>query len=246
LLDGFGFEVDGQRVELPLVTQRVVAFLALHERPLLRTYVAGCLWLDKSTERSHANLRSALWRLRRPAGQLVECCGAHLRLSAAVEVDVHRVTAVARAQLDAPESTDLDAGSVLLAGDLLPDWYDDWVVVARDRFRQLRLHAIEASCERLTRARRYADAVDLGMVAVAAEPLRDSAHRVLIRAHLAEGNAAEAAHRYVLYRDLIWEALGVEPSRDLKALVAGINDSRATGHRHDRATSATPPAQAGR
>jgi hypothetical protein len=34
---------------------------------------------------------------------------------------------------------------------------------------------------------------------VAAEPLRESAHRALIKAHFAEGNPGEAAHQYRLF-----------------------------------------------
>ena len=66
LLRGFELWCDGERVTLPMSAQRVLAFLALHDRPVLRLYVAGSLWLDASEERSYANLRSALWRLRRP------------------------------------------------------------------------------------------------------------------------------------------------------------------------------------
>jgi DNA-binding SARP family transcriptional activator len=220
LLDGFEFESDGERIEMPVSTQRVVAFLAFHERPLLRTYVAGCLWTDKSSERSYANLRSALWRLRRPAAALIESHDTHLSLAPDVDVDLRRVMSVARSHLDGTDEAPLDRDSVLLSGDLLPDWYDDWVVVERERLRQLRLHALEALCHNLTDAGRFGEAVDVAMTAVAAEPLRDSAHYALVRAHLREGNTAEGARQYLAFRDLVRAELGVEPSTRLTALVA--------------------------
>ncbi|MGH3665463.1 MAG: hypothetical protein ACRDU8_05150 [Egibacteraceae bacterium] len=65
LLDGFAVECAGEGLPLPLSVQRVVAFLALHDRRLLRGYVAGRLWPDAPEQRSAASLRSALWRLRR-------------------------------------------------------------------------------------------------------------------------------------------------------------------------------------
>ena len=46
-------------------------------------------------------------------------------------------------------------------GELLPDWYDDWVLLERERFRQLRLHALDALCDDLTRAGRHWDAEHL-------------------------------------------------------------------------------------
>lgn len=219
LLDGFRYERAGEQIELPLGTQRLVAFLAIHRRPLLRTYVAGCLWLDKSTERSYANLRSALWRLRRPAERLVDSVGASICLAGDVEVDVDRVVDIARGRVRGGDHTE-----VLLAGDLLPDWYDDWVVLERERLRQVRLHALEALCRNLTDSARYGDAVLAGMAAISAEPLRESAHYVLIRAHLAEGNAAEAVRQYLRFSQLVREALGVKPSSRLNALLAEAVD----------------------
>lgn len=231
LLDGFAFESDGQSVDLPVGTQRVVAFLAFHERPLLRTYVAGCLWLDKSSERSQANLRSALWRLRRPADRLVECHGPHLALCRGVDVDLRRAVGVARAQLDGTEGTTVGADSVLLSGDLLPDWYEDWVIGERERLRQLRLHALDALCRNLTKAGRFGEAVDVGLTAVAGEPLRESAHLALIAAYLAEGNPVEAGRQYLRYRDLARDELGLAPSPALTALVCAAIDVERLEHR---------------
>ena len=57
------------------------------------------------------------------------------------------------------------------------------------------------------------------MAAVAAEPLRESAQRALIRAHLAEGNRSEALRQYRSYESLLRDELGLEPTSDLKALV---------------------------
>jgi DNA-binding SARP family transcriptional activator len=233
LLDGFQLECDGSIVEVPLSAQRLVAFLAVHERPLLRTYIAGSLWLDNSEERAHANLRAALWRLRHNSAHLVESRGAHLRLAPNVDVDLHRAVQVARAQIQGV-TTLPEVGAhmrLLLSGDLLPDWYEEWIGVERERLRQLRLHALEALCERLTAAGRFGEAVDVGLAAVAVEPLRESAHRALITAHLSEGNAFEAARQYESYRRLLWDALAAEPSAQLEQLVACRLDVDAPSNR---------------
>ena len=78
------------------------------------------------------------------------------------------------------------------ADDLLVGWYDDWVDLERERFRQLRLHVLDQIGELLLRAQMYCETVQVGLVAVASEPLRESAQRLLVRAHLCEGNLAEA------------------------------------------------------
>jgi DNA-binding SARP family transcriptional activator len=221
LLDAFELRCEGECVDLPLSAQRLLAFVALHERPLLRVYVAGMLWLDASDERAGASLRSSLWRLNRPGHALVEATSTHLRLAPAVDVDLRRAFGLAHRLLDGSASDeDLDSAQAALGGELLPDWYDDWLLFERERFRQVSLHALEALAELLVRAGRLAAALEAALGAVRAEPLRESAHRALIRVHLAEGNRGEALRQYELCRRLLRDRLDVEPSPQLAALIS--------------------------
>ena len=56
-------------------------------------------------------------------------------------------------------------------------------------------------------------------VIACADPLRESANRVLIEAHLAEGNLIEARRTYERYRDSVRRELGVDPGEQLASLV---------------------------
>ena len=109
-----------------------------------------------------------------------------------------------------------------LTGELLPDWYDDWLLIEREKYRQLRLHALEALATQLTALARYGEAAETALTAIAGEPLRESAHRVLIRVHLAEGNPSEALRHYRLFRELLLTELGLEPSEQIAELVGGL------------------------
>jgi DNA-binding SARP family transcriptional activator len=224
LLGGFELVQDGREVPLPWTAQRVLAFLALQRRPVRRPYVAGLLWLESDEGRSSGSLRSAIWRLRRPACDLVEAVSGHLRVACTVVVDVHEVVAAA-SRLEDP-TADLNGIPELIStldGELLPDWYDDWVLMERERLRQIRLHALENMCRRLVAERRYGRAVDAGLAAVRAEPLRESAHRALIEAHLAEGNHGEAVRQYQAYRGVLMRELGdTAPSTAMKELIGTI------------------------
>jgi DNA-binding SARP family transcriptional activator len=223
LLRGFRLESRGRLVDLPLGSQRLVAFLALHQRPLQRVFVAGSLWLDQAEEKANASLRTAIWRLRRLGFPVIESTRSHVELSASVTVDLHESDLRAKQVLrhQAPSSVQpLDL--LLQDGDLLADWYDDWVMLERERFRQLRLHALEALCDDLAAAGSYALAVEAGVACVAAEPLRESAHRTLIRAHCAEGNYGEASRQYHLFRRLVSDQLGLEPSAEMKRIAASL------------------------
>jgi DNA-binding SARP family transcriptional activator len=227
LLSSFELTSAGDPVSLPVPAQRLLAFVALRDRPVLRTYVAETLWLDSTEKRACGSLRSALWRLRRPGFELVDVTSGRLRLDPRVVVDVRMVLGWARRVLDAPDGAAGELPGVgklagAIFGELLPDWYDDWLVVERERLRELRVRALERVCERLTALRRFGPAIEAGLAAVYAEPLRESAHRCLIGVYLAEGNQAEALGAYRAYRDLLHHELALEPSARMDELIGGL------------------------
>jgi DNA-binding SARP family transcriptional activator len=223
LLGGFRVVADGRENTIPASTRRLVAFLALRGRPAERAHVAGCLYTDKSEERAQANLRSALWRLRQCAHQLVEADPTRVWLRSGVEVDIDEAVCSARRLIDERVAiADPSFDKALFCGDLLPEWYDDFVELERERLRQLRLHALEAVGRRLLRLGRHAEALDAALVAVAHEPMRESAHRLTIEIHLAEGNPSEAVRQYGLLERILDDELGVAPSSDARRLVVEL------------------------
>jgi DNA-binding SARP family transcriptional activator len=65
-------------------------------------------------------------------------------------------------------------------------------------------------------------ALQSGLAAVRADPLRESAHRAVIAAHLAEGNRMEAIRQYRVYRNLLNKELNTEPTSAMERLVEGL------------------------
>jgi DNA-binding SARP family transcriptional activator len=177
--------------------------------------------MDASEARANASLRTSLWRLGEFGYRLVRATTTQLALAPDVDVDVRAVRGAAEAVISGRGG---GAATSLLerSGDLLPDWYDDWVFIERESFRQLRLHALETLCESLTRARRFGEATRAGLAAVEGEPLRESAHRALIRTYLAEGNPGEALRQFTFFRRLLAQQLGLEPSDEMRALIGSV------------------------
>jgi DNA-binding SARP family transcriptional activator len=101
--------------------------------------------------------------------------------------------------------------------ELLPGWYDEWVIFERERIRQRMMHALEVLSRLLRIHGRYGEAIDAAMDAVAVEPLRESAHRALAEAHFAEGNYGEARGAFLRYREITRRELGIEPSGVFRA-----------------------------
>jgi DNA-binding SARP family transcriptional activator len=223
LLDGFRLAHDDRQVTLPASSQRLLAYLSLHDRPLGRTRVAFTLWTNADETRAFGALRSALWRLRRVPHPLVVTRPQGLALAPGIRVDLREGMGLANALLDGDGDGDwTGVHASQLQGELLPDWYDDWVVRAREQFDELRVHALEALSERNLRAGRHARAIEAGLAAAHAEPLRESTHRALIRAYVAEGNHAEALDHYRRFARRLRDEVGMRPSDQMDTLVRAI------------------------
>ncbi|TQN42887.1 DNA-binding SARP family transcriptional activator [Blastococcus colisei] len=233
LLDGFTLELQGvgrdAAPELPRTVQRLIAHLSLTRRPA-RTAIAGKLWPEVTEEHAHGSLRSSLWRVHKVAPGLITVSGGTLSIARDVLVDVHELVAWARQALDPScSATDvLAAGDLGLPGELLPGWYEDWVLLERERLRQLRMHALEALAEKYAAAGRYGEAVQAAYAAVRAEPLRESAHRTVVRVHLAEGNVAEAVRAYESFHEMLADEMGAAPTPQMRRLVDNLPGRRAT------------------
>lgn len=217
LLGGFACTTAGRDVELPIGAQQLLAFLALHG-PSTRCAVAGSLWPEVTDAHALASLRTRVWRLRKTVPGAVDTHGQLVTLGTGTWVDSQAQERLAASLLhhtlrDSPLlCTDLP---LLRSGELLPGWYDDWVSIARERLRQLRLQALEVAVELLLDQQETDVALDLALQAVQAEPLRESAHAALIRVHLATGNAAEARRQFGVCSALLERELGLAPSARL-------------------------------
>jgi DNA-binding SARP family transcriptional activator len=223
LMGRFALWQGRRELEIATGSQRLIALLALRDRPAGRLHVAATLWPDSPTERSLAVLRTALWRVNQASKQVIVAAPSLLRLDDNIEVDVHELLAFAR-QLNQMEKP-LDAvyansvGVANLVSELLPDWCDDWLQDEREELRQTRLHALDGLAWRLSESGLFADAIQAALAAIRLEPLRESAHRTLIAMHLAEGNRSEAWRQYHRCRRLLREELGIEPSDSMRLLL---------------------------
>lgn len=219
MLDEFRLEYGDVVVRAPRSVQRLVAYLGLFP-PRPRVLVSGTLWPDVSEQRAAGSLRSTVWRLQKLCPRMLTSHREDIALAPHVQVDVRDFMVAARQLL----ARSTDSVSVLPAqlvswGELLPGWYEDWVLLERDRIRQLRLHALEELADQLARRGQFSLALEAALNAVNAEPLRESAHRSVARVHLAEGNPAEAVQRYETFRCLIGGELGLSPTQEFLHLI---------------------------
>jgi DNA-binding SARP family transcriptional activator len=230
LFGGPYITVGRRRMDVPEGSKRLLAFVALHDRPVERRHAAGTLWPIGDDCRAAGNLRSALWRLKRACVPLIVADKCSLSLRDDLLVDLHVVSEWASRLINGSEAaSDMVVRPWGLDSlELLPGWYEDWALMERERVRQRLLHALEALSVAFVHSGRCAEAIEVAMLAVSNEPLRESAQRALIEAHIAEGNWVEGRRRFDAYRHLMLRELGIEPHSLLFDLVGQNGDFEST------------------
>lgn len=225
LLGKFEVLADRAPVRTQPCTRRLLAFMALQERPVTRYHLTATLWPDTDEGKAAANLRSTLWRLGGRDGPFLSTLDDALTLEDGVEVDVAELRCLTDRLLGGDAApVDVRASMQLLEKELLPGWCDEWVLVERERLRLLQLHALERLAGDLLGVRDFVHALECCLTLVRMEPFRESAHRLLIATHVAEGNLAHALQHYNAFRDLLWQELRLHPSPQMEALMASEVD----------------------
>lgn len=218
LLGGFSLHHQGKKA--PATSRRLVALVALHG-PISREVAAEELWPDAPGKRSAARLRTCLWRLRRSgANPIVHSDKELLALTPDTVVDLREWLTLAMRILERPQTAATTPLTALTSpGELLPGWYDEWVLWERERLRQLALHVLETAAAHLLAIGRHAAALELALAAVRRDPSRESAHRLAVEVHLAQGNRGEAYRQYLCCARALAAELGQRPSEPLRALL---------------------------
>jgi DNA-binding SARP family transcriptional activator/DNA-binding HxlR family transcriptional regulator len=225
VLDTFDLRVDGVSAELSPGSQRLLVFLALRDRAIARIALAGTMWPDVSDGHAGDSLRSAISRLEPPARAAIRSSSTGLRLAEGVTIDLHEMQGLAQRLMHAGEAQDSDVSSASIAAlsrELLPDWYDDWVLPEAEDWRHLRMNALEALARQLLETGMLGEATTAARAAMRIDPLRESPQATLIRVQLAMGDQAAAVDVLDRYRTLLLAAVGLPPTKQLADLVSGI------------------------
>jgi len=198
---------------------RLLAYLALnweqlHRRELLQTL----FWPDKSSRPAANNLRQALWHLRQALPpETLRLQGDTLQWNPAKPPWVDALAF--EAALDAD---DLDAALELYAGPLLPDAYDEWALLERERLHLRYLTGLETRAHQLYKSRHWEDALTDAENLLAADPLNEVAARLVMACHWALGRREPARRCHDAYRQRVQRELGADPLPETTALYQRI------------------------
>jgi DNA-binding SARP family transcriptional activator/tetratricopeptide (TPR) repeat protein len=201
------------------------AYLVLNrDRDCGRAELIDLLWPERPPAAAETALSALLSKLRKALGDGALAGRSELRFlpGAAIDVDLEAAaTSAARAEaaVDAHDWAEA-AGRArdVLAVDLqtfLPDCDGPWVNELRRELETIRLRALEALGESCLHqgGRELGAAEQAARAAIAAAPFRESAHRLLMEVHEAQGNPAEALRVFEELRVLLRDELGTTPGQ---------------------------------
>jgi SARP family transcriptional regulator, regulator of embCAB operon len=209
-------------VPVALRQQRLITALAMNG-PRPRSFLIGLLWPEHAESRAMESLRVSVHLITKQVPGLLINEGAVLSLSDLVDVDLHRV----RSQIRQLNQVGLngDAASCLHElrhADLLPGWYEDWIIFEQTRLRQDRLRAfLIIARESLARCD-YEIALEASEAALELEPLYERAVGLLIQAERQQGNNASALRAFEKYQGQLRAEMGIAPSEAMRRLVADV------------------------
>ncbi|MEJ8280140.1 AfsR/SARP family transcriptional regulator [Pseudonocardia spirodelae] len=226
VLGAFGLRAGDRAIPLPVDSRRLVAYLAVHPRPQPTAALAATLWPGVGPVPAARLLDEAVAGVD-VAGLLAADDLGRLHLGDDVVVDLAEAMLLVRG-LSAPSMlrTVREIGcpeTALLEADILPSWTAPWIAVERERFRQLRLSALEGLSGTLTAADRHDDAVAVARRAVATAPSRERSRRALVEALLAGGHVADALAEYEEFQRLMRNSVGATPDSELDRLLAPLD-----------------------
>lgn len=114
----------------------------------------------------------------------------------------------------------------------------DWVEFQRRRLKRVRLRALECLARVWLANNEPLLAVEAATEALSLDPFRETSHQLLMRAHAAAGNPAEAVKSYHHLRALLAGELDTDPSQETEAIYMqllcypGRYDERPAGQQH--------------
>jgi len=216
----------------------LLAYLVLADgRPVRKSELAEILWPDgppPSWEVSVAalasKLRAQLGRGALPRGVIDGALGSYqLSLPPDSWVDVREVAAnvyqaegaLLRGDVRAAAPHALIAASISRRG-FLPEDTGEWVERIRGQLIAQRMRALEILAESLLGSGDHARAVTAASDVLELDPYRETGYQLLMRAHAAAGNRAEALLVYERCRRLLSGELGIDPSPSTEAVYLAI------------------------
>ena len=212
--------------------ESLLAYLVLNPHAHAREKLAALFWGDTSNDQARLSLRVALAALRKELGDdllIADRETVQINPDFPIWVDAKEIERLSDSEIDAPIAQSLNRLISLYSGDLLPDFYDDWILIERERLRALYVDALLRLIQHARSSGEYARVIELAQKLLATEPANETAHQHLIFCYLALGDRAAALKQYATCERALRDELNVAPAPETRALYARAQTQEARG-----------------
>lgn len=219
---------------LPGRAQELLAYLVLHRRNHPREKVATLMWPRGSTERAKSYLRKALWQLRQSLDSadadgppLLQVDDDWMRIHPEADVWVDatvfenafdEVCDSSTAELTLAQIKGLKKAASLYTGDLLENWYREWCLRERARYKDMLLRVLDRLTRCCERQQWYDSGIEYGLRALRLDPARERIHRQLMRLRARAGDRTGALRQYERCVEVLDRELGVRSTTATRRL----------------------------
>jgi adenylate cyclase len=229
LLGQFKLQADELPIELPSrPAQSLLAYLALNAGVThRREKLASLIWPEATETNARSYLRQALWRIHKSLEGGSFIWEDYLHISD-IEVafnagsdywlDVDHLLETAEGK----SVDDLIETVCLYRGELLPGFYEEWVVTERDRLQAAYHQKMNALVTRLGECGRWDDVLKWGEEWIQLGQSPEPAFRALMKAYANLGDQSMVSATYQRCVDGLDRELGLDPSPETRRLYEGI------------------------
>ena len=225
LLGAFRIERDSQPIRLPRrKVESLLAYLVLHPQLHAREKLAALLWGDFPDAPALHSLRTSLAVLRQRLGNdllLVDRENVQLNPDVPLWVDLREFESLQS------EPGMLRSTVSLYRGDLLSDFYDDWITSEREQYRDLYIDALLRLTQDLRAHSEYDRAIEYAQQVLTYDATNERAHQHLMFCFLARGDRSAALRQFEECQRILRDELSAEPNRETTALSNWIRQASA-------------------
>jgi len=222
------FEVKNEAGEIRISgrhEQSLFSYLVLNSGTFhRREKLAALIWPDSLDETARENLRHILWRIRKalPSNPTTEYLLADdvsiaFNTSAPIWLDVSVLKNAGKSR----SANDLLSALAVYQGELLPGFYDNWVILEREYLNYVFEHNMARLMAALQAERRWLDIMEWGEHWLAFGQRPEPAYRALMYAYMKKGEMPKVADTYARCVRSLGE-IGLEPSDQTKELYESL------------------------
>lgn len=228
LLGQFDLRFEGKHISIPSrAGQSLFALLILNPGTMFwREYLAGQLWGNLGEEQARHHLRQELWRVRSAlcplhTGEYLEIDDIEVGF---VQSSLYWLDADAFRKISAKECSlaELMTGLGLYRGDLMPGFFEDWVVRERQVLAVMFEVRMGELLERLIQVKEWTCVLEWAEHWIALSETPEPAYRALMHAYAALGDNGRLAATFARCHRALQQNLQVEPAEETIALYAEL------------------------